>query len=264
MTRGLRACLELVLGPDFGPLPEPEGGDELRFWRQWLGGRNLGLVPVADPDEFAWAGHWLALVGEHGDAVVMFGSPSGPIFDPGGAWGGPVREAYVVAPLDVHLDRERPYGEPAGHGTVEAVLLAPFAEASLVRVDSARAIAGRGLEGDRYAAGQGTFGGGKGYDLTLIEAEALEALAAEHGIDLTAGEARRNVVTRGIALNALVGRRFRVGEVECRAERLAEPCSHLEQLTRPGVLRGLVHRAGIRADVLSDGEIGPGDPVVAL
>ena len=116
----------------------------------------------------------------------------------------------------------------------------------------ARAVAGRGLEGDRYFSGAGTFSGsGRGYELTLIEAEALEALAAD-GVEISWEEARRNVVTRGIGLNALVGRRFRIGEVECVGRRLAEPCSHLQRLAPPAFSRGLVHRGGLRADILGE------------
>lgn len=102
-----------------------------------------------------------------------------------------------------------------------------------------------------------------GYDLTLVEAEALEDLAAG-GVELAPAEARRNLVVKGIALDDLVGRRFRVGEVECFGQRRCEPCSHLEKLTRPGVLRGLVHRGGLRADVMSSGEIRAGDRIEAL
>jgi MOSC domain-containing protein YiiM len=98
----------------------------------------------------------------------------------------------------------------------------------------------------------------------LIEAEALEALEREHGISLAAHEARRNVVTRGISLDDLVGRRFRVGEVECVAVELCEPCSHLASLTHPAVLRGLVHRGGLRADVMRGGSIAVGDEVAPL
>ena len=94
-----------------------------------------------------------------------------------------------------------------------------------------------------------------------MEAEQLEAL--ELSARSTAA-ARRNVVTRGIDLNALVGRRFRVGEVECLGQRLCEPCAHLQRLTAPGTLRALVHRGGLRADVLTDGTIRVGDAVTPL
>ena len=132
-------------------------------------------------------------------------------------------------------------------------------------VELATAVAGKGLEGDRYAEGAGTFSrrGGSGRDLTLIEAGALAELAAG-GVDLDELEARRNLVVSGIDLDALIGRRFRVGEVECRGARRCEPCAHLERLTEPGVLRGLVHRGGLRADLLSGGKIRLGDEVKAV
>ncbi len=125
-------------------------------------------------------------------------------------------------------------------------------------VDQALAVAGRGLEGDRYFDGRGTFSNehARGHDLTLVEAEVLDEL------HVTAEAARRNVVTRGIDLNALVGKRFRIGAVECVGQRLCEPCAHLERLATPGILRSLVHRGGLRADVLGDGTIRVGDPVV--
>jgi len=251
----LRACLGEVLGEE-PPVPDTEA---LLFFKQWLAERNLGLVPIDDAASFDWAGQWLARVGQH--AVVMFGSPSGVWLDPGNAFadGATVDAGWMLTPLDLHLPTDRPYGAATGSGTVAALLVAPAAEAPLVPVDEVAAIAGRGLEGDRYAAGQGTFSGrGRGYELTLVEAEVLDE------IDLPWAEARRNIVTRGISLNALVGRRFRVGSVECVGRRLAEPCSHLEKLARPGLLRPLVHRGGLRADIVSGGRIEVGDEVVAL
>ena len=155
-----------------------------------------------------------------------------------------------------------PYGEPAkAGGVVAGLLVAPAAEAPLGRVPAVEAVAGRGLQGDRYFSGEGTFSGsGRGYELTLIEAEALEALATK-GVEISWEDARRNVVTTGISLNALVGKRFHVGPVECVGRRLAEPCAHLEKLARPGLLRPLVHRGGLRADVLSGGSISIGDEI---
>ena len=149
-------------------------------------------------------------------------------------------------------------------GSVEAIHIAPAAEAPAVAVDAARAIAGKGIEGDRYFDDGGTFSDDPrsgGRDITLVEAEAVEGLRADTGIELAPGETRRNVVTRGVALNDLVGRRFMVGEVECVGRRLCDPCSHLEKLTQPGVLKGLVNRGGLRADVARDGVIRPGDAV---
>jgi hypothetical protein len=254
----LRDCLGVILGstppaPDFDPLV---------FFKQWLAETNLGLVPIADAATFSWPGEWLARVratdGDH--AVVMYGSPSGPIFDPAGALssGGPIEEGWLVAPLDLHVPIEQPWGSADGAGVVAGLLVAPDAEAPLHRVQTVEAIAGDGLDGDRYAKGRGTFNGtGRGYELTLVEAEALA------DVELSWEDARRNIVTRDIELNALVGRRFTVGSVECIGRRLAEPCSHLEQLTRPGIMRPLVHRAGLRADILSGGTITVGDAVTA-
>jgi MOSC domain-containing protein YiiM len=131
-------------------------------------------------------------------------------------------------------------------------------------LDSVRAVAGRGLEGDRnFYLGEGTQPE-RDKELTLIAAEALDALAAEHGIELSAAESRRNVATRGIDLNQLEGKRFRVGDVDCKGIELCEPCNHLQGLTKPGVLRGLVHRGGLRAAILTDGTISVGDEVAPL
>ncbi len=148
------------------------------------------------------------------------------------------------------------------HGTVEAITLVLDADGATSAVERVRALGGRGLEGDRHALAEGAQAGERsGEDLTLIEAEALEALARETGIELGPGGSRRNLVTRGIALNDLVGRRFTVGGVPCLGVELCEPCRKLARLTEDGVLRGLVHRGGLRADVLADGEIAVGDAV---
>ena len=252
----LRTCLGELLGE---PVPEPDD-EPLRFYRQWLAERNLGLVPIADPASFEWPGMWLARVrGDH--AVLMYGSPSGPMVDPAGAFteNAAIEAGWLLAPLDHRLPSERPYGESAGDGTVAALLLAGAKEAPLAAVEEAVAVAGRGLAGDRYHAGAGTFSGrGRGYELTLVQAEVLDELG------LPWPDARRNVVTRGVELNALVGRRFRIGAVECVGRRLAEPCAHLERLTRPGLMRPLVHRAGLRSDILVGGAICVGDVVSAL
>jgi hypothetical protein len=263
------ACLAEALGLAAEDLPAPDG-DPGVFWRQWLAERNLGLVPVADPAVFAWPGYWIAAsVGRdgHRDTVLMFGVPSGPVFDPGAVFSesGSIVEAAVVAPFDLGLDLRSPYGDMAAvRGSVAGLLVAPTATADLARVGEVRAVAGSGLAGDRYAAGAGTFSGaGRGYELTLIEAEALADLAAE-GVEIAWEEARRNVVTRGIRLNGLVGRRFLLGEVECVGRRLAEPCSHLQRLAPAGTLRGLVHRGGLRADILRGGTVTVGDPVLPL
>jgi MOSC domain-containing protein YiiM len=145
-------------------------------------------------------------------------------------------------------------------GRVEAINIGPPKQLPSA-VERAAAHAGKGLVGNRYYFENGAK---PGRALTLIAAEALDAMAAEHGIEISAAESRRNVLTRGIDLNALVGSRFRVGEVECMGIEPCEPCSHLESMTQPGVIKGLVHRGGLNADIVTDGEIAVGDEVVAL
>lgn len=147
-------------------------------------------------------------------------------------------------------------------GRVEAIFVTGEHGALPQPVELVRALAGRGLEGNRHFFPDGDAPAGNA--LTLIAAEALEALAAERGISLDAAASRRNVLTRGIDVNALVGKRFRVGEIECYGVELCEPCSHLESLTHPGVMSGLVHRAGLNADILADGKIAVGDAVVPV
>src|SRR4051794_23318354 len=134
---------------------------------------------------------------------------------------------------------------------VESIAIGP--SAALAPVESVRAIAGQGLEGDRKFRPNGARPGGA---LTLIEAEALE------DVGLTGAESRRQVVVRGVRLNDLVGKRFHVGEVECVGVELCEPCLHLQSLTRPGIIDDLVHRGGLNADIVSAGTISVGDAVV--
>jgi steroid delta-isomerase-like uncharacterized protein len=151
-------------------------------------------------------------------------------------------------------------------GRVVSVSIATAAAAGMQPVDVAKAVAGKGLEGDRYFSGEGTFSRepGKGRDVTLIESEAVEALNAKLGSTFAPGEMRRNIATHGIALNHLVGRDFRVGKALFRGVRLCEPCEHLESLTRQGVLKQMLHRGGLRADILEGGVIRPGDTIAAL
>ena len=149
-------------------------------------------------------------------------------------------------------------------GVVELIAIAPQVEAPMELVDRARALAGRGLEGDRYANGSGTFspqGAHRpGYELTLIAAEVVEELTTRNAA-LDFLSTRRNILTRGIDVNALVGREFYIGDVRCRGLRLAEPCAHLERLEGPGLLRPLIHRGGLRVDILNNGHIATGSPI---
>ncbi len=148
------------------------------------------------------------------------------------------------------------------NGTVESIYIASAAEGPPQSVAQAAAIPGTGLEGDRYAMKLGTF-----YkptpdrELTLIEAEAIEAMARDYQIDLAAGNARRNIVTRNVPLNHLVGKEFAIGEVRIRGIRLCEPCDHLQRVTGKPVIKGLLHRGGLRAQILTPGTIRVGDAV---
>jgi hypothetical protein len=264
MQRSVAACLAAILEVEVAevPLPAEEHPQPWTVWRHWLSERGTGLVPIADPTGFDWPGPWLAMVraadGDGHVGAVAFGAPPGLAWSP---LGGPetfdaVDAGHLIAPADVAL--WAPTSEPGarGPGTVEAIVVAPDAAAAMQHVDRAVARAGRGLDGDRYFDERGTFSNvhGRGYDLTLVDAEVLDEL------DLSPEDARRNVVTRGIDLNALVGERFQVGDVACFGARLCEPCAHLERLT-PGTLRPLIHKGGLRADVLSDGEIRVGDQI---
>jgi MOSC domain-containing protein YiiM len=128
-----------------------------------------------------------------------------------------------------------------------------------------RAVPGRGLEGDRYFAGLGTFSPQPqkaDFEITFIENEKISAFAREFGLPFSATQARRNIVTEGVDLNALVGRDFLVGGVRVRGIRLCEPCNHLAKASFPETLKGLVHKAGLRAQILSDGFIRVGDSIV--
>jgi MOSC domain-containing protein YiiM len=150
-------------------------------------------------------------------------------------------------------------------GNVVSIHIAPQARESLAAVEQARAVPGKGLEGDRYFLSSGTYSDRPGPDreVTLIESESLDALKRDYKVEISPGDARREIVTRDIALNHLVGRDFRVGEVRLRGIRLCEPCSHLASLTNETVSRGLLHRGGLRAQILTEGVIHVGDPIRA-
>ena len=280
ILESFRACVSSVLEIPLGEVPQYE--ENLRAavaqWRTWLAGRGVGLVPIANASRFQWPGYWIAVLAGTPDsneqtAVLMFGSPSGAVLSPQSsallgraAADLPIEDGYVVAPFDPALSGEST--KPAQRGWVETVAIADRAEAPMQQITTARAIPGLGLDGDRYASHVGTFtprsGRSSGYDLTLIEAEVLDELTLPDGQRLGYAEARRNIITRGIDLNALVGQRFRVGDVECVGRRLCEPCAHLERLTYRGVLRKLIHRGGLRADILTTGNITVGAAIERL
>jgi hypothetical protein len=215
LSRGFAACLASVAEVPVRelPLPDDDLSHALGAWRSWLAEHGSGLVPIADPVHFQWAGWWIAVVEDTGRAgegaevaVLAFGTPPGVVLSPqapallGRAPADlRIREAYAVASLDPVLHRQA--AAPDLRGTVEGLAVAPAAEAPMQLLEVVRARAGRGLEGDRYAAGAGTFssraGRRPGYDLTLIAAEALDELSAA-GQVLDFADTRRNVLTRGI------------------------------------------------------------------
>ena len=145
-------------------------------------------------------------------------------------------------------------------GKVISINITPQAEAPMQSVEAVRAIPGRGLEGDRYFDNKGRAPAAQ-KELTLIEAEAIEAFKNEMGVDYRLGDSRRNLVTRGVPLNHLVGKEFWVGEVKALGIKLCEPCVHLQKLTIKQVLPGLVHRGGLRAQILTEGTIRVGATV---
>jgi len=149
-------------------------------------------------------------------------------------------------------------------GKIQSIHIASAAKAPMQSLDHVVATPGVGLEGDRYALQQGTFYKPEpDFELTLIEAEAINALKRDYEIELAPGEARRNLVTSGVPLNHLVGREFQIGEVRIRGIRLCEPCSHLQALVGLPVIKGLRHRGGLRAQILSQGTICVDDSVLA-
>jgi len=147
-------------------------------------------------------------------------------------------------------------------GRVEAIFLTAEHGELPAPVDRVRARAGRGLEGNRYYWDNGAAPAGRA--LTLIASEAVEAVASEGEVSIEPAATRRNVLTRGIDVNALVGKRFRIGSVECEGVELCEPCQTLEAMTQPGVIKAFVHRGGLNADILTDGEISVGDAVTVV
>ena len=262
-----RAAVATILELPLAAVPEDSGdGDPAASWvySRWLGGLGLGLVPVADARAFTWAGPWVGRVTEpEGRAryVVMYGVPSGVVWDPGGdgavAPDG-LAEGFLVAATDIALAQPPRATPPTAAGALAQIWVAPSAGEPARSLATVHARAGSGIEGDRHTLGKGTFPSGlPGSALTLIEAEVCESFDPP----LTADEHRRNLVTRGIALNQLVGCEFTIGDVRCRGMRLCEPCTVVDRYASRPVLRALVHRGGLRADILGDGELSVGDTI---
>ena len=143
-------------------------------------------------------------------------------------------------------------------GTVVSINITPIVEGPMQTVDEVRAVPGRGLEGDRYFYHPQME---PKRELTLVEAEAVEAFRSEFKIDFGLEGTRRNLITRGVPLNHLVGREFWIGGVKARGIQLCEPCATLQRLSHPKVLPGLIHRGGLRAQILSEGTIRVGEVI---
>jgi len=263
------ACLATILELPLERLPQPpEDEDPASGWTvsRWLGGLGLGIARVSEPTSFSWAGPWIARVRPRGMGaryVVMYGVPSGVVWDPCGDgnirndW---IEAGFLLAAADIALALPPPTVAPIATGTLEGIWIAPAAGEHAQRVDVVQALAGRGLAGDRHVAGTGTFPSSlPGSALTLIEAEVCESFDPPLGPN----EHRRNLVTRGIDLNALVGHDFRIGATQFRGVRLCEPCTVIDRYASRPLLRKPVHRGGLRANILEDGEIRVGDQVQA-
>lgn len=150
------------------------------------------------------------------------------------------------------------------HARVVQILIAEGATLPMISIPECNAIAGIGLEGDRYFQNTGTFSPNPqkpDFEVTLIEKECVEAFARESGLPFTAADARRNIVTEGIQLNHLVGSRFTVGDVLLQGIRLCEPCTHLARISFPETLQGLVHKGGLRAQIIRGGKLRVGDQI---
>ncbi len=267
------ACIATILELTPPELPDPENVDERPpgpLLSRWLARLGMGFVPVRQPEVFNWPGPWLARARDAAGStrpVVMYGFPSGVVFDPlgGDAWPDEpgeehpwVEEGFVIAAGDIAPARPPRAAAPRGTGTVVSIHVADTAGAPARTLAAARLLAGQGIEGDRHVIGAGTFPSDlPGSALTLIE----QSVCLELG--LTADDHRRNVVVDGIKLNGLVGHEFMLGNVRCRGMRLCEPCTVVQRYAGRQILRPLVHRGGLRADILTGGEVQVGDRVVA-
>ena len=149
-------------------------------------------------------------------------------------------------------------------GQVLSIFVRSQPNEPVVELDQVLAVPGKGIEGDYYSSRGTSKRYDPGRELTLIEKEALSAIENEHNISLNPGESRRNIITENVPLNHLVGKEFRVGEVTLKGIRLCEPCMHLSELTQKDVVPALVHRGGLRAQIITKGLIRAGDPVYTI
>ena len=152
-------------------------------------------------------------------------------------------------------------------GSLLAIAISSDAKQPLETVNEVEALPGKGLRGDRYAEVKGAFQSGgeikPSQEVSLIEAEAIEAVVRDYDLEISHADTRRNLLTLGVALNHLVGKMFQIGEVTLRGVKLCEPCGYLESLTCEGIEQALKHRGGLRAQIVSGGTIRVGDAIVA-
>lgn len=230
VVRSFAACLAAELEMPLTDLPDPGERDlapAISLWRGALAARVVGLVAIANADRFQWPGYWIAVLsgrdGATAATTLMFGATSGCVLSPAdpalvgrAATDLPVLEGYVVAGFDPSERATAAATTAAVPGVVQSVAVAARVGAPMTVLPVATAIAGVGLAGDRYAERTGTFTADDplvpGYHLTMIEAEAVEDLTLIGGVGLDPVDARRNIVTRGLDLDSLVGRRFRIGD----------------------------------------------------
>ncbi len=175
--------------------------------------------------------------------------------------------AQAIRPMPEELPRElwRGYqpASPAWQGSVKEIYIAPASAQAMVAVSRVRAFADRGLEGDRFYRESWSAVKRSDKAVSLIEDEVLALAGREIAVEAIGILSRRNIVTRGVPLIDLLGREFTIGNVRLRGIRLFEPCGHLVAVTKiPAIFKALEHRSGLKAAVLSDGEIQIGDSVV--
>lgn len=148
-------------------------------------------------------------------------------------------------------------------GTLVSIYIAAEKGGPIQEVSAVRAVPAKGLEGDRYFRKRGTWShySSEGREVTLIESEALEALKRDYGLELLPNHTRRNLLTRNVSLNHLVGKTFQIGPVTLQGIQLCEPCGRLDKLCGQKVLKGLTHRGGLRANIITEGVLSSGQSI---
>ena len=151
-------------------------------------------------------------------------------------------------------------------GTVEYIHIASEASKPMTALSEAEIVEGKGIEGDRYANKIGYYSDHPepGRHVTLIEIEVLDDIAQQLGVPFAPHESRRNITTRGIELNPLVGKKIQIGNVVLDVIRFCDPCAYLQAMLGKQVLQPLVDRAGLRCDIITGGQIRVGDQITVL